>query len=400
MAPAGVWWLVRVRARKRLGAMRQRPRVALLIETSNEYARDLLRGIIAYIREHRPWSIYLSEQGRGGAPPAWLRHWDGHGIIARIENRHIARAVRATGLPAVDVSAARLVPELPWVETDDQAISALAAEHLLERGFRHFAFCGAERFQWSLWRRDAFVATIRAAGYDCQVFADGGGPADQEQARLGRWVRGLAKPVGVMAAYDLRGRQVIDACREEEIAVPDELAVVGVDNDELICELCDPPMSSVRPQAERTGYAAARLLDEMLNGRPLRERALRIAPQAVITRRSSDVLAIEDAEISALVRFIRDNACDGIDVGDLLRRTALSRRVLESRFRALFGHTPHEQILRAKLARVKELLLDSELTLAEIAERSGFAHVEYLSVVFKKKVGQTPSAFRAKRFVR
>jgi LacI family transcriptional regulator len=120
----------------------------------------------------------------------------------------------------------------------------------------------------------------------------------------------------------------------------------------------------------------------------------------VITRRSSDVLAIEDAEISALVRFIRDNACDGIDVGDLLRRTALSRRVLESRFRALFGHTPHEQILRAKLARVKELLLDSELTLAEIAERSGFAHVEYLSVVFKKKVGQTPSAFRANRFVR
>jgi LacI family transcriptional regulator len=380
--------------------MRQRPRVALLIETSNEYARDLLRGIITYIREHRPWSIYLSEQGRGGAPPAWLRHWDGHGIIARIENRHIARAVRATGLPAVDVSAARLVPELPWVETDDQAISALAAEHLLERGFRHFAFCGAERFQWSAWRRDAFVEAIRAAGYDCQVFADGGGPADQEQARLGRWVRGLPKPVGVMAAYDLRGRQVIDACREEEIAIPDELAVVGVDNDELICELCDPPMSSVRPQAERTGYAAARLLDDLLNGRAPKERALRIAPQAVITRRSSDVLAIEDAEISALVRYIRDNACDGIDVGNLLARTTLSRRVLESRFRALFGHTPHEQILRAKLTRVKELLLDSELTLAQIAERSGFAHVEYLSVVFKKKVGQTPSSFRAQRLKR
>ena len=375
--------------------MRQRPRVALLIETSNEYARNLLRGIIAYTREHRPWSIALSEQGRGGAPPAWLRRWDGHGIIARIENKDIARAVRASGLPAVDLSAARLVPELPWVETDDEAIATLAAEHLLERGFSHFAFCGVQRFQWSAWRRDAFVAALKAAGHACLVFDDQGGPADQEQSRLARWVRALPKPVGVMTAYDLRGRQVIDACRDEEIEIPDELAVVGVDNDELICELCDPPMSSIQPQAQRTGYAAAQMLDMLLSDRPLPERALRIAPQGVVTRRSSDVVAIDDAEISTLLRFIRDNACDGIDVGDLLKRTSLSRRVLESRFRTLLGHTPHEQILRAKLARVKELLLGSSLTLSEIAERSGFAHVEYLSVVFKKKVGQTPSAFRA-----
>ncbi len=381
-----------------LARMRRRLRVALLVETSNGYARNLLRGVIGYMREHHAWSIFLSEHGRGEAPPAWLGRWQGDGIIARIENQDIANAVQAARVPAVDVSSARLVPDLPWVETDDVAIARLACDHLRERGFRRFAYCGDARFQWSTWRQEAFVGALRALGHDCAVFPTRRKEEPyRELARLGAWIAALPKPVGMMACYDLRGRQVLDACREAEIAVPDEVAVVGVDDDELICELCDPPLTSVQPEAVRTGYEAARLLDGLMSGADPCERTVRVPPRGVATRRSSEVLAIDDAEISTLVRFIRDNACDGIDVGTLLLRTTLTRRVLENRFKALFGHTPHEQILRVKLARVKELLRDTDLPLTAIAERSGFIHAEYLSVVFKKKVGVTPSAFREQR---
>jgi LacI family transcriptional regulator len=372
--------------------MRQIPRVALLIETSNDYARSLLRGIIAYIREHRPWSIYLSELGRGQEPPPWLTTWRGDGIIARIENEGIAQVVRSRNLPTVDLSAARLVPDLPWVETDDDAIAILAAEHLLERGFRQFAFCGDPRFQWSSWRQEAFVRAVGNAGHACQVFPGEGG--ERDELRLAAWVRRLPKPIGVMAAYDQRGRQVIDACREAQVPVPDEVAVIGVDNDDLICELCDPPMSSVQPHGKRTGYAAAEMLATLLAGKDLPVRAQRIAPQGVVTRPSSDVLATADPELVAALRHIRDHACDGLDVNELLATSALSRRVLERRFLALLGHTPHEQILRVRFARVKSLLLETDLPLAVIAERAGFAHVEYLTVAFKKRFGLTPSAFR------
>src|SRR5262245_20159933 len=186
--------------------MKSRPQVALLIETSNAYARGLLRGIVAYIREHRPWSLYLSEHNRGDKPPGWLPKWKGHGIIARIENRVIADALRPLELPIVDVSAARLIPSLPWFETDDAAFAALAAEHLLERGFRNFAYCGDVRFNWSNWRCEHFQNYVRSAGRECFVYSPSKGFSldDERQIEdIARWIKDLPKPLGVMACYDL-----------------------------------------------------------------------------------------------------------------------------------------------------------------------------------------------------
>src|SRR5687768_11385189 len=201
-------------------------RVALLVETSNSYARGLLRGVVDYAREHGRWSVYLGEHRRGDQPPAWLERWDGDGVIARVENARIARAVARCGRPAVDVSAARLLPDLPWVETDDRAIATLAAEHLLGCGLRHFGYCGDGRFNWSNWRRDHFRARLRKGGFDCSVYTPASGASDweREEEDLADWLRGLAKPVGVMACYDIRGRQVLDACRRAGIGVPDEVA--------------------------------------------------------------------------------------------------------------------------------------------------------------------------------
>ena len=379
--------------------MRRRPAVALLIETSNAYARGLLDGIIAYLREHEPWSIYLPEQERGATPPGWLRNWRGDGIIARIETEPIAAAVRRTRLPVVDVSAARRVAEVPWVETDDRAIAQRAARHLLERGFANLAYCGEPRFNWSEWRREHFVAFVREAGAECQVFQSRGRDSpgyswNREQRRLARWVTRLPKPVGVMACYDIKAQQLLDICRELDIAVPEQVAVIGVDNDRLLCNLCTPRLSSVIPDTRRTGYEAARLLDEMLAGHPVPCHARLIAPLGVATRQSTDVLAIEDPEIARAMQLIRERACDGINVLDLLEQVPLSRRVFESRFQKLMGRTPHEALVDCRLDRVRQLLRETELSLADIANRAGFEHPEYMSVVFRRRVGMPPGAYR------
>src|SRR4051794_29566295 len=257
--------------------------VALLVETSNAYARGLLEGIIRYIREHRPWSTYLAEHGRGDEPPTWLAGWTGDGIIARIENVRIAEAVIASGLPAVDLSAANLVPGLPWVETDDAAIARAAFEHLRERGLRHFAFCGDGRFNWSDWRGDHFRRCVIEGGYECHVLpsirpaADGSrgthrrrnrAPGDEwtaETARIAAWLASLPRRVGVVACYAVLGGRVLEGCRRLGAGVRGEGAGVGVDDDELICELPHPPLSSVAPDTNRTGYEAAALLDRLMS---------------------------------------------------------------------------------------------------------------------------------------
>jgi LacI family transcriptional regulator len=381
-----------------LTAVNAPPKVALLVETSNSYARGLLRGVVSYIRERGPWSLCLSEHNRGDKPPAWLSRWDGQGIIARIETPAIAAALRGVKVPVVDMSAARLIPALPWFETDDGAIAHLAAEHLLERGFKHFAYCGESRFNWSNWRCEHFLNSVRAAGHACAVYkpAKPYPPDDEnETAELARWVSSLPKPVGIMACYDLRGQQLLDACRRSGTAVPDEAAVIGVDNDDLLCELSDPPLSSVVPNTHRTGYEAAQLLDKMMNGARIVSQTHLIPPLGIATRQSTDVLAIDDRNVARAVHYIRQNACKGITVQDVLKAVPQSRRLLESRFHKLIGRTPHAEILRVKLNRVKQLLTETDLPLDQIAERSGFTHVEYLTVAFKREVGVPPSRFRA-----
>jgi LacI family transcriptional regulator len=378
--------------------------VALLVETSNAYARELLHGVRAWMRENAPWSVYLAEHGRGDAPPPWLKGWRGDGILARIETPAIARAVAASGLPAVDLSAARLAPAVPWLETDDQAIARVAAGHFRERGFTRFGYCGDARYNWSNWRQEAFVRCVAAVGFECSVFTpsraglrSGATDWETEQAALATWVRRLPKPVAILACYDIRAVQVLEACRRLGVRIPDEVAVLGVDNDELLCDLADPPLSSVIPNVRRTGYEAAALLDRLMRGERVPPAGRLFEPVGVAARQSTDVVAVDDRHVAEAVRFIREHACDGIAVADVLRQVPLSRRVLEQRFRRRLGRTPHGHILQVKLDRVKRLLLETDLPLAVIAERTGFAHVEYLSVAFKKHAAVPPSAYRTQR---
>ena len=377
----------------------RRKSVALFIETSNAYARGLLQGIVEYVNQNNAWSIVLPEHQRGASLPGWLRRWRGDGVIARIETESIARALRHVDIPVVDVSAARHVRHIPWVETDDADIARLAAEHLLERGFRQMGYCGERGFNWSLWREESFRAIVEEAGCTCHVHQSlsslhKGYSWNREKQRLAAWVSGLPKPIGLMACYDIKAQQLLDVCREQQIAVPEEIAVIGVDNDPLICGLANPPLSSVIPNVRRTGYEAAVLLERMMAGERVSAEAHLIKPLGVHTRQSTEVQAMNDSAVAAAVRFINEHACAGIDVSDVLRHTPLTRRELESRFQKILNRTPHQEILRVRMTRIKRLLAETTLSLSEIAAQTGFQHVEYLSVAFKREVGQTPREFR------
>ena len=286
--------------------------------------------------------MYLGEQRRGEPVPNWFRRWQGDGIIARLENDVIVEAALSPGCPVVDVSAARLVPNIPYVETDDVAIAEAAVEHLLERGLRHFAYCGQPEFNWSNNRQEEFVRLVRAAGHDVHVFRPGQKAGVQaswtvQQNAIQTWTEQLPKPVGVFACYDIRGRHVLDACRAAEIAVPDDVAVIAVDNDELICELAHVPMSSIMPDAIGAGYAAAELLDLMMSGKKVEPRGYLLPPMELKVRRSTDMTAVDDPDVVAAAKLIREHACEGLRVVDVLDQSQLSRRVLEYRFKNLLG---------------------------------------------------------------
>lgn len=384
--------------------MTSRKKVALLIETSNGYARELLHGVKGWQREYGDWALRLSEHGRGTGVPQWLRNWEGDGIIARVENPEISRALQATRLPVVDVSAALERTPFPRVATDSEAVTLLAAEHLRERGFRHFAYCGDARFLWSVRRGHFFEKHIRAFGGTCSVFperrrARAGEATEAEVSAIGRWLKRLPKPVGVLACYDIRGQHVLEACKLAGLAVPSEVGVIGVHNDELLCELCDPPLTSVIPNARRAGYEAAALLARMMAGKKVSSENQQIAPLGVAARQSTDVVAVNDAPVAAAARYIRENATRGIGVEDVLRAVPMSRTLLERRFRRMLGRTPGAHILKVRIEHVKTLLATTGLSVGAIAERAGFPHAEYLSVAFSRETGLTPTRYRAAHHV-
>lgn len=371
------------------------PRVALLFEANNSYARGLLVGIGEYILSHGPWQVHYAELSRDEAPPPWLPKWDGEGIIVRGENKRIAAAVGALSCPAIDLTPSRLLKEAPWVKSDDVAIARLAAQHFLERGFRNFAFCGDPQFSWSNRRGDQFGLIVRGAGRDCHVYQPRSHPrnSDAHVDEIARWLSKLPKPLAVFACYDNRGQQVLEACRRGGLSVPEEVAVLGVDNDEVLCVLSPPPLSSITLNPRRTGWEAAALLSLRMKGETLEPAAHLIPPVGVVTRQSTDILAVADPKVAEALRFIREHACEGIRVSDVLRHCPMARRAMETRFRKVLGRTPHQEIIRVQLNRVKELLVGTELPLWEIAERAGF-EADYLGAVFKQELGLAPSEYR------
>ena len=382
--------------------MQRLQHIALLVETSREYGRGLLRGVARYHHEHGPWSIYFEPHGLNERPPSWLKTWRGDGIIARVDDHRTADVILAAGLPTVDVRGALVDLPIPFVGLDNRPISELGFEHLQQCGLRNFAFCGTPRGENPNqdYRCDVFVACVEAAGSKCDTFLGGRlrrgtNSWETQQQQIARWLRGLPKPVGVMTCHDDRGHQTLDACRRAGLHVPDEVAVVGVDNDSNLCNLCTPPLSSIDVNPSRVGYEAAALLVRLMNGAPHPTEPILLGPpRGLVPRQSTDVLAIEDQDVATAVRFIRAHALEKIRLRDVMTRVRHSPSTLERRVKATLGRTIKAEITRVRLQAAKLLLQETDVPVATVATRCGFLEPKYFCEVFRKAERMTATAYR------
>lgn len=384
--------------------MRKRPRVGLLIQSSLEYGRGLLRGIGQYVAEHEPWTIYHRPGPLVERLPAGFTSWRPDAILAQLESATLIRQVRALRLPTVDLFALHPLPGIPRLAPDQRVVARLVADYFLERGYEHFAYCGFRGVWYCELRCRYFVEYLTQRGYRPAVYESerprhAGVFAREaegllEIGPLGRWIQSLPKPVALMGGSDIRAQQVLSACGERRIAVPGEVSVTGVSNDGVLCRLCDPQLTSVDLNTEQIGYQAAALVDRMMHGRRPPEELILVAPRGIVTRQSTLALAVADPDVAAAMQFIRERAGEAITVDDVARHVTLSRSTLQRRFEKALGRTPQAAIHLEQLQRVKQLLADTDLPLARIAERAGFQHAESLCRLFKRHTGQTPGAYR------
>jgi LacI family transcriptional regulator len=391
-------------ARNGSAPMRDLPKIALLVETSRGFGREMLRGIARYAQLHGPWSFHITAGDFAHSVPK-MRQWGGHGIIARIPNDRVARAILAANLPtiALGLTDEQMRPESPLsafseLSSDAHEVSRMAAEHLLVRRFRHFAYVGMDDRGWSTRRLGTFQECLAAEGYSALVYSQPRRVQDRvwerEQVILAQWIRELPKPVGLFACNDDRGRQVLEACRLAELRVPEDVAVLGVDNDEVFCGLADPPLSSVALNAETAGYRAAELLDGMMQGRIKKPRRIVVEALQVVTRRSTDIVAVDDPDVAEALQFIHRQQGRDISVDTIVREVAISRRNLEKRFRKTLGRTIIEEIHMTRLERAKRLLLETTYPVAKVADMVGFGSTGYFIQFFQKRVGKTPRRYR------
>lgn len=377
-------------------------RIALLVETSREYARGILRGVIRYQHEHGPWSVYFKPQGLDAPPPPWLASWRGDGILARIDDLRMAEALVQTRVPVVDLRNALPGLPFPTVAISNDAVVRLAFDHFKERGFRYFAVCstrpGENRNQDA--RCDLFAALVRASGAACTIYEHAPHRHrswDAEQRHIVKWLRTLQTPVAILACHDDRGHQVIDACLRANLAVPDQVAILGVDNDPYLCTLSTPQLSSIDVYPERIGYEAAALLDRLMHGEPPPTAPLLFEPRSVVARQSTDIAAVSDRHVAQALRLIRDRAFEPIGIEQILAGIPVSRSVLFRRFKHHLGRSPKKELTRVRLEKAKSLLTYSVLPIEEVARQALLTDARHFIQTFRQATGVTPMRFRKLR---
>ena len=373
-------------------------RVMLIVETSKVYGRGLLDGIGRYAMAHGRWLLDVEERGLAEEPSRLLRSWKGDGIIFRSTSRAMVQAIRRKRVPAVDTNSAVVGHGFPLVYADENRVAQLAVTHFLERRFQHFAFCSVEKARWVEWRREAYLRELARLGLQAYVNAAEKSPElnlNRQHRHLAGWVADLPKPIGILAANDVCGMRLIAACRTAGLRIPEEVAVLGVDNDEVLCRLTSPPLSSIDLAAPSIGYRAASLLYDLMRGIAAPE-PIWIPAHDVVTRQSTDTLAIEDCDLTWALAFIREHACEGINVEDVVQKVGISRATLERKFAGCLQTTPRQAILHVQIERVKCLLTETGHTLEQIAGWTGYKTQSHLSVAFKRETGLTPGEYRMK----
>lgn len=377
-------------------------RVALIIESKRAYGRRILDGISKYLQQTEPWEIFIEPRSLHDPVPGWLFSWQGDGIIARIMDDQALTKIKQRGIPLVNIKGTLTDSvNLPDFSIDRFAIGKMAAEHLIERQFQNFAFAGFKA-RWSDLIFQGFSETVKKYGFSCNEYRDTLKFTDsyrevameQEIDQTAEWLKTLPPPVGIVAADDYLGIQVLSACRKIGLKAPDMAAVLGLGDDETLCNLCSPTLSSLRFNEQLLGLKSAQKLDLLMRGEAIDSEPELIPPLGITVRHSTDVEAVSDDVVRNALSFIRENINQNINIENLVESLDVPRSTLQRRFKKVLGRSVYETILDWRLRRVMELLTQTDITVKQIARLTGFRFVEHLNGLFKHKTGMTLITYR------
>ena len=383
---------------KRRSISRSSFQVLLIVETSRAYGRGIVEGVSKYAFEQGNWFIHFQDRGLVEMLPEPLSRWRGDGIITRTATEKLHRLILAKNLPYVELFGSGM----PEILCDEKMVGRMAAEHFIERGLKNFAYFAIGCPWWSKWRGECFERGLHCFGFSPIHFRQKHPKRSPlpiwdtaHDEELLDWLKNLPKPIGIFCAADIHAITILEYCRRLNIAVPEEVAVLGTDNDEMLCNVANPKISSIELDSSRIGYLAADLLHRRILGTAKKiATPILVPPLFVETRQSTDMIAIEDQDVAQAIRFIREKACSSITVADVARHVELSQATLFRRFRHHLGHSPEREIIRVRIDRAKKLLLETGFPLSVIASKTGFLPTEYFIRVFKRECGVTPNRFR------
>lgn len=381
----------------------QRDKVTLLFNANKEYDRQILKGIGHYLHSTRPnWELFLEEDFRCRLDS--IAKWRGEGVIADFDDSLIREALADSDSPIVAIGGSyrdgKAYPEVPYVATDNTALVESAFFHLKQLGLERFAFFGMPKTgapNWAIEREDAFRQVLDTQGYTYDVFRGSSTDVENWQKLLNDlvdWLSRLAKPVGIIAVTDVRARYLIQACQKAELLVPDDISIIGIDDDELARSLSTISISSVKQGCFNMGYQAAKLLDQVLNGRKLSGAPILVAPEGVIARQSTAFRDLADPVAKQAMHYIRLHAIRGIKVAQVANYLGISRTKLEQRFISAMGHSVHQELHNQKLMQACEMLKTTSENIEEVARSCGYSSKQYLSAVFQRHFNLTPLKFR------
>lgn len=385
----------------------RRSHIALLVDASRAYGRGLLNGVAAFADERNDWLLLPHERNILSELPSWIRQNRVDGIIAEIPTAAFGGQLLKMKVPVVDVQGHGKCPQAVSFDSDASQIGRMAAEFFLDAGFAHVAYCGYPGIFFSDERQAAFVGCLQKRRIDAHVYAWKEKPEEsgdflhlersgmEYEPSLRRWLAELPKPVAILACNDVRGQQIVNACREQGVELPAQAAVMGMDNDEVICCLCRPKLTSIAPDTRKIGYLAAQAVARMLAGEGIPFRRNTIPPLRIVERESTDTIPATHPVVVKAGRMIRDRVCRGLSVGQIASELDYSRSMLDKLFRQQFGHSLSREMLRVRLSRSTALLRDSDLPVAEIAVRCGFPTATSFCRFFNRETGQSPAVFRA-----
>lgn len=371
-------------------------KIVLLIETSRSYGRQLIMGIASYSKLHGPWSFYKEPTDLKSSIPH-LTNWKPDGIIMR--DFMISDELLKLNIPTIVSAHNDKYPKhLPVIKTDDEAIAKMASEHFLNKGLKNMAYYGFDRFEWSIGRGKGFLYSNNEAGYVTHMYKQPekikNSTWEEEQRLICEWIKGLPKPVGIFTCNDDRGQQILEVCKLLNLKVPEDVSVLGVDNDPLICNLSDPPLSSIFLNNKTAGFKAAEMLDNMIAMKTKKGEQITVSPSHIIQRQSSDGTAINDSDVSQAIFYIRQNAKNKILVDDIVKTSKLNRRTLERRFKQVVNRSIYEEIRRVRIESITKMLLETDLPISEISSFFNFTDVEHISRYFKIEKGIGLREFR------